>query len=574
MKKLSSILIIVALIIACSKGNTTLVGYLHYEIGKSVQKDNVIFKDMDGKLMVLKLNETINLEDLKQFHKKKIKITGKFIPKKNENWENYFTISKLPEVISSDAINEKLYHSKIQLISSGKGKSKVRNSNSLKIKKPNIVLIIIDTLRSDKLGCYGFKDNISPEIDAIAKQGVLFENVYSQSSWTRPSIGSLITSLYPRSIGIFKEKFDILADRFITLAEILKENGYITIGFTANPNINSVFNFDQGFDFYSDSNAVWDWMKPKPDQFKAYSKGTINLPRAQELFNYAIKKATKNSANPVYIQITIMEVHSPELVRDEYKNLFNQYKKIQQNQFYPYKKLLKRVNEYYAAIRQVSYDVGEFISKLQSIPGFENTLFIITSDHGEGLDDHPNVDRSTKHGNLLYKSVIKVPLIFYSKEMLKFNKFQSQVINLPVRLLDIMPTILDYAKVSTPGNIQGNSLLEFLHGKSIEPNEPEHFFVETSWRTINKLGVYYGKWEYFQNRDKLKGLDPAELQLITDFENGSKTNRIFDFPEVAKKMKIILKNWLENFPKSKRINPNEKISKKEIEQLKTLGYIN
>ncbi|MCK4890974.1 MAG: hypothetical protein KAS97_13645, partial [Candidatus Aminicenantes bacterium] len=82
------------------------------------------------------------------------------------------------------------------------------------------------------------------------------------------------------------------------------------------------------------------------------------------------------------------------------------------------------------------------------------------------------------------------------------------------------------------------------------------------------------KWEYFLNRDKLKGLDPAELQLITDFENGSKTNRIFDFPEVAKKMKIILKNWLENFPKSKRINPNEKISKKEIEQLKTLGYIN
>ncbi len=108
--------------------------------------------------------------------------------------------------------------------------------------RPNIVLIIIDTLRADKLGCYGFPENTSPEIDRIANKGILFENVISQSSWTRPSIGSMLTSLYPRTVGIYKEEFDILHDRYETLAEILNDNGYYTMGITANPNINSVFN--------------------------------------------------------------------------------------------------------------------------------------------------------------------------------------------------------------------------------------------------------------------------------------------------------------------------------------------
>ena len=122
---------------------------------------------------------------------------------------------------------------------------------------PNVVLIIIDTLRADKLGCYRspLKD-ISPEIDEMAKHGVLFENAFSQCSWTRPSIGSLVTARYPRSIGIFKEKFDMLQKADFTLAEILQQNGYRTFGITANPNINRLFNFHQGFDEYRDTNVV------------------------------------------------------------------------------------------------------------------------------------------------------------------------------------------------------------------------------------------------------------------------------------------------------------------------------
>src|SRR4030042_4918019 len=156
------------------------------------------------------------------------------------------------------------------------------------IPRPNVVLIIIDTLRADKLGCYGFPDETSPEIDRFAENGILFKRTIAQSSWTKPSIGSMLTSLYPRSIGIYKEKFDILDDKYLTLAEVLKENGYFTLGVTANPNINSIFNFNQGFDHYIDSDIIWDWMKQEEGN-ELYSANI--LPDSRIVFDKALNLA-------------------------------------------------------------------------------------------------------------------------------------------------------------------------------------------------------------------------------------------------------------------------------------------
>jgi len=99
--------------------------------------------------------------------------------------------------------------------------------------QPNIVLIIIDTLRADRLGAYGFPGEISPELDAYARGGVRFDLVVAQNSWTRPSIASMLTSLHPRTLGIYNERGEILGDRFLTLAEALKRHGYTTLGVTA-----------------------------------------------------------------------------------------------------------------------------------------------------------------------------------------------------------------------------------------------------------------------------------------------------------------------------------------------------
>lgn len=440
--------------------------------------------------------------------------------------------------------------------------------------RPNIVLIIVDALRADKLGCYGFPGEISPEIDAMAREGVLFENVISQCSWTRPSIGSMLTGLHPRSIGIYKEKYDILHDKYLTLAEILKANGYRTVGITANPIINKVFNFHQGFDDYQDSRVVWKWMKPEPGQKR--DDESSPLPRCREIFNSFLKKAVTYGAEPApfFIQITIMEVHSPYLIRDEYKEAFKDQPVKKMNVEYSQEKLVNLVRGTLGAVSQVSHDIGEFVTQLRVIPGWENTLFVITSDHGQGLDDHPDVDGSAAHGNLLYESHLRVPLIFYHVGDPK-KIFQPHRVKTRVRLLGVMPTILDYVGIKMPKNhkIHGTSLINLITENGESPPLPEVFIAETNWRKVNKIAIYSDNWKYFENRDKWKGVNKWELQPVGINENGKITDKISDEVELGKKMKKLLYQWEKRYKRAKRTFPRGKISKKEIEQLKTLGYL-
>lgn len=436
---------------------------------------------------------------------------------------------------------------------------------------PNIVLIIIDALRSDCLGCYGFKKDISPEIDKMAHEGVLFENVIAQCSWTRPSIGSMLTSRYPRSIGIYKEKFDILANKYQTLAEILKKNGYTTIGITANPNINSAFNFHQGFDDYTDSSVIWKWMKPEPGKKKM--QDNVHLPKSREIFDVILGKVKKleQKKSPVYIQVNIMEVHSPYLIRDEYKPLFQDCPPQKKHKYYPAKKLFALVTGTYGAVRQLSHDIDVFINGLLSTPGWENTLFIITSDHGQGLDDHPDIPKGTSHGFLLYESQLKVPLILYQPNAK--NTFKNKRIKHCIQLLDLMPTVLDYIGIAPPKNIQGRSDIDLILKGHADSRIEEYFFAETHWRNINKISVYDDKWEYIENHDHWPGVNAFELQPMGIKENGKLTDKIHDNPEIAKKLKRILYQWLEKHPKVKRMQPSQKPGKKETDQLKSLGYL-
>jgi arylsulfatase A-like enzyme len=437
---------------------------------------------------------------------------------------------------------------------------------------PNIVLIIIDALRADKLGCCGFPGDISPEIDALAKKGVLFERVIAQCSWTRPSIASMITSLYPRSIGIYKERYDVLPDECLTLAEILKNNGYHTYGITANPNINTVFNFHQGFDDYKDSSVIWGWMKAEPGK-KKYKDHPF-LPRSGEIFNKVLEKAASYDpgSGPVYVQINIMEVHSPHIIRPGYRDSFIDYPVKKINVEFPIQRFVRRVRDTLAAVRQVSHDIGEFVGKLASIPGWENTLIIITSDHGQGLDDHPDVYASYLHGNLLYESQTRVPLILYHMGN-PTKTYKPHRVKKEVRLLDLMPTLLDYVGISPPKHIHGCSLLNLIKEGGDPPPLPEFFTVETNWRNVNKIAIYSGKWKYIENRDNWKGVNPQELQPMGIPEDGKATDKIHEESDVAEKMKRLLSRWENRYRRARRTISRTNLSREEIDQLKSLGYL-
>ena len=421
--------------------------------------------------------------------------------------------------------------------------------------KPNVVLIIIDALRADKLGCYGASEDASPELDSLACDGLRFSRVVAQCSWTRPSIASIVSSRYPRSIGMYLERDQALDGRFDTLAERLEASGYKTIGATSNPHLNSVFNFHQGFDVYLDSNVVYTFMGPAGDQrpFKS-----TKVKSAADMFETILELADESSDGPRYVQMLVMEVHewcrkANALTRDEFRGRFRGR---------PY-------SLYLDALRQVSYDIGAFVQQLVAKPGWENTLFIITSDHGEGLGDHPGVEKSHYHGRLLYESQLMVPLIFYHHG----RRFPIQQIDRPVRLLDLVPTVLDYVGVSVPEGLDGVSVMPWVRGEEAPVDLPDYFIAETKLRGHNKIAVYSPDWKYIENRDGHKGVNPRELQRVGVRENGRKTDQIAEHAATAGAMQACLRDWEQKHPEAAPSPCVKPLSQEEIDQFKAVGYL-
>lgn len=418
---------------------------------------------------------------------------------------------------------------------------------------PNVVLIIIDTLRQDKLSAYGFPEETSPEIDRMAEQGVRFDRVIAQSSWTRPSIGSMLTSHYPRTLGIYNEKDETLPDDFVTLAEVLKEAGYTTIGATANPNINTSFNFQQGFDHYIDSNVLFHWMDaPEGAPKHAEQK----MPSARQIFDSLLAQVKERKKPPYYLQANVMEVHEP---RDERMDL-SKYEPL----FSPGPN-----RRYLATIRLVSEEIDRFANALSALPEFERTLFVIVSDHGEGLSDHRPVGMSSKHGRLLYQSQVLVPLILHSTDD---SLPRGTVVEARSRLLDLMPTLLDYLGLEAPPNMVGKSLMAAING-SEPPELPSRFVVETEFRRSNAIGVYAPRWEYFEHRAPHAGTDPRELQKKGGRERGTVSNQLESNPEVGDALHAFLQQWERTHPKAKPTKRATPLPALEEEQLRALGYI-
>lgn len=417
--------------------------------------------------------------------------------------------------------------------------------------RPNVVLIIIDTLRADRLGVYGFEKPVSPEIDELAERGVRFEHTIAQSTWTRPSIGSMLTSLYPRTLGIYSEAREILNDHFITLPEVLQQAGYTTIGATANPNINSYFNFDQGFDAYIDSRIVAPFMPAREGEALALDQHPV---MSRELLAEVLRKVDDEVAKPTYLQVNLMEVHEWHDARQDlapFDGLFGG-------------------NRYLQAVRKVSADVGAFLEDLLSRPGWEQTLVIVTSDHGETLRDHPSLASPKWHGYLVYETQARVPLIFRSTTG---DLPEGAVVEQPVSLLDLMPTVLDYVGVAGPDAMRGRSLMPALRDPAAKIGLGEAFVIESQFKGSDKIALYAGEWKYVENRDDHSGTSPRELHRMGQLEDGTRTDLSSEYPDVAERMAGALSDWERSNAKAPPTLAVEEPSAEEARQLHALGYI-
>ncbi len=349
----------------------------------------------------------------------------------------------------------------------------------------------------------------------------------------------MLTSRYPRTLGIYTELEDALPDRFETLAEILRSHGYLTIGATANPNINSSYNFDQGFDDYVDSTALFRWMHDPEDPKSQEAPQTQD---GVEIFTSLLERAPRSSDRPVYLQANIMEVHRPAGEAG-----------------------------YARLVRQASHLVGQFVERVRALPGWERTVFVITSDHGQGLSDHPALDRPGRtHGFHVYDSQVDVPLILFSTAD---DLPRGRTVDHPVRLLDLLPTLLDVLGLGIPPDLDGVSLLPVILDETHALDLPSYFVTESQFRDVDAVGVYGGAWNYFENRAPLEGTDAYELQRAASKENGAATNRIDSEPTKAAERAEFLARWEARYPKaepSRRVQP---LSDEERSQLESLGYL-
>lgn len=367
----------------------------------------------------------------------------------------------------------------------------------------NVVLISVDTLRADRLNCYGYDEyRVSPNMDALAADGVLFETHISPSPWTTPAHMSLVTSLHPSGhgltetfsdtmAGIRKGTFNKLPEERLTLAEALRNRGYATAAFTGGITLDPAIGFDQGFDLYDTS---------------MYKLNADNVDAMLEWIRHY-------SGRPFFLFWHTFEVHAPylhgEFLPAEYKELAPELEELAQSlsRIESHSQNAKALESflrerdafvpevceslYVSGIKSMDRWLGRFIEALRTHGLYNRTVIVLTSDHGDEFADHDPELFYNKHGHSAYEEMIRVPLIL----KLPGQRHAGTTVETVSRGIDVMPTILDVVDVELDGDeIHGSSLRSLWEEHSSERERIA--FTESTATGPEIKSLRTGRWKY------------------------------------------------------------------------------
>lgn len=301
--------------------------------------------------------------------------------------------------------------------------------------KPNILLLVLDTLRADHLSGYGYERDTSPVLDRFAKENRKFDYAVTAAPWTPASLASIMTGQYVSSHGMMplndrdmsKAASSVLNPNLETLAEVLKKNGYRTGGITSNPWTGDEFGFEQGFEDY---------------RFRDRAIAAEVNKEGMEIIS-----SFKGGKDPFFVYMHFIDPHDPYRPPDEYAEL---YKGNLKKRSYD-DKMQQFINRYDGEIKYLDTELGKFFSWLKEQSLYENTMIIIVADHGEQFMEHGN----HRHGFKLFNDEVHVPLLIKSDERGESGTEISDTVS----TIDIFPTIMDRIGLPTPTLYQGVSLL-------------------------------------------------------------------------------------------------------------------
>jgi len=402
-----------------------------------------------------------------------------------------------------------------------------------KIDQPNIVLIVADTLRADWISPYGYRADVSPELGRWADQGVVFERTLAQSSWTKVSMASLLTSLWPRSHGV-RLPTDGLSDEALTLAHVLRNSGYRTYAVQSNGWLEQSFGFHHGFDHYVFPRAL----------NQAAKLGLSSVwPHGDRVFEEAVRLIDAHDPDePFFLYLHFMDVHE-YAAPPEFKNFGG-----------------GQEGSYLAAIRWVDDVVQRVRERLDSDGLSDRTVMIFASDHGEAFGEN----RSTGHARNVFTSVLQVPLLIRLPFATPPRRVHTQVRN-----IDIAPTVLEIAGVEIPEDFEGESLLPLLDGEEEEDRPSFAALGAPIMRgAAEQVSVNDGSWSMARNLDESgreflfdRALDPNEDANLVDLEPGA-----------AERMRAVLDAHLAVEAREDTRASNVRIDPKIAEQLRAVGY--
>jgi len=316
----------------------------------------------------------------------------------------------------------------------------------------NVVLISIDSLRADHLGCYGNEHDTSPAIDRVARDGVRFANAMSATSWTLPSHMSLLTGRYLLSHGVISQT-DQLPTGVPTLAEMLRRDGFSTGGVVSALWLRPQYGFGRGFDYYDDSSV----------EGKAWYE-ELTLEPAPNVTNHAVEWLRQQHGRRFFLFVHFWDVHYDYTPPAPYDKMFDpDYQGSVTGANFMHSKAIRRgmpqrdlqhvLALYDGEVRWVDDHVAKILAALDEIGVSDRTAVIVTADHGDEFFEHGGKG----HQRTLYREVVHVPLIMRVPGI-----EPGRVVQDPVSLVDVMPTVLDLTGAHTPPGIDGASLTPAL----------------------------------------------------------------------------------------------------------------
>jgi arylsulfatase A-like enzyme/Flp pilus assembly protein TadD len=400
---------------------------------------------------------------------------------------------------------------------------------------PNVILITIDTVRADHLGCYGYKLIETPNLDSLAASGVRFRNAFTPVPITLPAHSVILTGTYPMRTGMRDFSGNRLNGTQPTLATVLGQNGYSTAAVMGSAVLDSRFGLNRGFDFYYDH---FDFSRLDERNIDAMMRP------GNEVVDQALGWLEGNHKKHFLLWIHLYDAHHPYNPPSPYRERY-------------------RTHLYDGGIAFVDAQVGRLVQYLKAHGLYEKSLIVVAGDHGEGLGEHGE----KTHGFFIYDTTLHVPMIFKLPDGAAGDKL---VVEEAANLADLLPTILDLVGVAQPRDLQGRSLVAAMRGKPTgvrEADYAETYLPRIHFNWSELRGVRYRQYHFIDApRPELYDVssDPHELKNLYAAQRA-----------ISNEMRKRLGQLIRQYTPAAAVKTAEAtgLDPALMERLKSLGYV-